>query len=147
MNLLISRTLALVATLTFLAATATAPADDAKAIQGTWKAAKAELAGHVLSDGLTREITLTLTGGAYTVTFRDSADKGTYKLDLNTNPRTITIAGTEGPNKDKTFHAIYELDGDTLRICYDLSGEQTPREFKTETGTKLYLVTYERQKP
>ena len=42
--------------------------------------------------------------------------------------------------------AIYELNGDTLRICYDLSGSKRPTEFKTAAGTKLYLVTYNRKK-
>jgi uncharacterized protein (TIGR03067 family) len=145
MNHLIPRTLALVASLVFLAA---APSDDdAKAIQGTWKPARAELAGHALSEILTKQITLKLTDGAYTVTVRDSADRGTYKLDPSTHPKSITITGTDGPNKDKTFPAIYELDGDTLKICYDLSGKETPKNFKTEPNTKLYLVVYERQKP
>jgi hypothetical protein len=42
------------------------------------------------------------------------------------------------------FPAIYELDGDTLRICYDLSRTKRPAEFKTLPATQLYLVTYER---
>jgi uncharacterized protein (TIGR03067 family) len=56
------------------------------------------------------------------------------------------VIGTEGPNQGKTFPAIYELNGDTLRICYDLSGAKRPAEFKTIAGTKLYLVTYSRSK-
>ena len=34
----------------------------------------------------------------------------------------------------------------TLAICYDLSGSHRPTEFKTVSGTKLYLVTYLRTK-
>ena len=37
-------------------------------------------------------------------------------------------------------------NGDTLRICYDLSGKSRPAEFKTEKGTQLFLVTYKREK-
>jgi uncharacterized protein (TIGR03067 family) len=58
----------------------------------------------------------------------------------------MTITGTGGPNVGKTFPAIYEIKGDTLRICYDLSGAQRPTEFKSVAGTKLYLVTYTRKK-
>ena len=54
--------------------------------------------------------------------------------------------GVKGPNKGKTFPAIYELAGDTLRVCYDLSGKKRPTEFKTKADTKLYLVTYKRKK-
>ena len=72
-------------------------------------------------------------------------DRGTYTLDSDAKPKGMTITGTEGPNRGKTFPAIYELNGDTLRICYDLSGAKRPTEFKTSAGTKLYLVTYNRQ--
>jgi uncharacterized protein (TIGR03067 family) len=58
----------------------------------------------------------------------------------------MIITGTEGPNHGKTFPAIYELKGGTLRICYDLSGAKRPTEFKTSAGTQLYLVTYNRKK-
>jgi uncharacterized protein (TIGR03067 family) len=145
MKQLILRTLALFATVTLFAATPTTP-DDTKAIQGTWKPDNAELAGHRLSDSLTAKITLTLTDGAYTVTVGDSTDKGTYKIDPSTNPKSVTLTGTEGPHQGKTFTGIYDLDGDTLKICYDLTGQQTPKDFKTEPGTKLYLVTYTRDK-
>src|SRR4051794_40819519 len=36
----------------------------------------------------------------------------------------MDITGTSGPNKGKTILAIYEQKGDTLRICYDLSGKK-----------------------
>jgi uncharacterized protein (TIGR03067 family) len=59
----------------------------------------------------------------------------------------MDIIGTDGPNKGKTFLTIYERDGETLRVCYELSGKSRPREFKTAEGTQLFLVTYTRQKP
>lgn len=43
------------------------------------------------------------------------------------------------------FLAIYELDGDTLRVCYDLSGKARPSEFKTKAETQLLLFTYKRE--
>ena len=58
----------------------------------------------------------------------------------------MTVTGTEGPNRGKIFPCIYELQGDTLRICYDLSCAKRPAEFKTAVGTRLYLVTYARNK-
>jgi hypothetical protein len=57
----------------------------------------------------------------------------------------MDIVGTEGPNKGKTFPAIYELEGDTLRICYALEGTKRPTEFKV-TGEKVLLVTYKKTK-
>ncbi len=66
------------------------------------------------------------------------------KLDSSARPKALDITGTEGPNKGKTILAIYELDGDTFRVCYDLSGKSRPTEFKTKAETQLFLVSYKR---
>jgi uncharacterized protein (TIGR03067 family) len=87
-----------------------------------------------------------MNGGKYEVSVGGKPDKGTYTIDATTKPKSMSITGTEGPNNGKTFPAIYELKADTLIICYDLSGEKRPTEFKSVAGTKLYLVTYNRQK-
>ena len=123
-----------------------APAADAQAVQGNWKPAAAELAGQPIPAAVVQSIRLKLDHGKYEVFVGDKPDRGTYTLDAATQPKSITITGTEGPNQGKSFPAIYELKGDTLRICYDLSGAKRPTEFKTLAGTKLYLVTYQRQK-
>ena len=58
----------------------------------------------------------------------------------------MAITGMDGPNRGGTFPAIYEFKGNTLRICYDLSGAKGPTEFKSTAGTRLYLVTYRRKR-
>ena len=83
----------------------------------------------------------------YTVTVGKAVDQGTVKLNLAAKPKEMDITGTHGPNKGKTILAIYERDGDTLRVCYDLSGKSRPAEFKTKEGTQRFLVTYKRKKP
>jgi uncharacterized protein (TIGR03067 family) len=120
--------------------------EDAKAIQGTWKPTKAELGGQPMADDILKTISLKMDNGNYEVFVGEHPDRGTYTLDSATKPKSITVTGTEGPNQGQTFPAIYELKGDTLRICYDLSGAKRPTEFKSVTGTKLYLVTYQRKK-
>ena len=122
------------------------PPDDAKAVQGNWKPATAELAGQPMDNAVLKSISLKLEHGKYEVFVGDEPDRGTYTLDSTGKPKSMTITGTAGPNNGKTFPAIYELKGDTLRICYDLSGAKRPTEFKTIAGTKLYLVTYHRKK-
>jgi uncharacterized protein (TIGR03067 family) len=88
---------------------------------------------------------MNLEDGEYKVMADGHPDKGTYKVDTTTKPKSMTIVGTDGPNKGKTFPCIYEVKGDSLKICYDLSGTRRPEEFKTTEGTKLYLVTYKRK--
>ena len=136
--------LAAVASLTALAADDSA---DVKALQGSWIPTKAELGGNPLPIDVLKTITLTLTNHNYEVTVTgEQSDYGTWTVDPSANPKGMTIVGTKGPNTGKTFPCIYEIKADTFRICYDLSGSKRPAEFKTATGTKLYLVTYNRKK-
>jgi uncharacterized protein (TIGR03067 family) len=123
--------------------------DDAKedTIDGTWLPSSAELGGKKFPDDVRKSIKLVLKDDKYTVTVGTQVDQGTVKLDASAKPKALDITGTEGPNKGKKIPAIYERNGDTLRVCYDLSGKSRPTEFKSETGTQLFLVTYKREKP
>lgn len=122
--------------------------DDSKdnTLEGTWVPSAAELGGKKFPDEVRKTIRLEIKGNHYTVTVGAQPDRGTCKLDPSAKPKALDITGTEGPNKGRTILAIYERDGDTLRICYDLSGKDRPAEFKTEEGTGLFLVEYKLQK-
>jgi uncharacterized protein (TIGR03067 family) len=135
-------------TITAIASLSSFAADtspDLKAMQGKWVPVSAELGGQPMADEVRKTISLKLDHGKYEVLVGDHPDRGTYIIDPTTKPKSITVTGTEGPNRGKTFPAIYELEPDSLRICYDLSGTKRPTEFKTAPGTKLYLVTYHRK--
>jgi uncharacterized protein (TIGR03067 family) len=123
-----------------------ADSPDAKALRGDWLPVKAELGGRAMPEAVLKAISLKLGDGTYDVLADGHPDKGTYRVDPSAKPKTMVIRGTEGPNQGKTIPAIYELQGDTLRICYDLSGAKTPSDFKSPAGTRLYLVTYQRKK-
>jgi uncharacterized protein (TIGR03067 family) len=124
-----------------------ADAKDGVTLQGTWLPSTAELGGKMFPDKVRKTIKLVVKEDTYTATVGKAVDRGTIKLDPRAKPKTLDITGTEGPNKGKTILAIYERKGDTLRICYDLSGKKRPTEFKTREGTQLFLVTYKREKP
>jgi uncharacterized protein (TIGR03067 family) len=120
---------------------------DSRAMDGTWKPLSAELAGKPWPQGLLDTIKLVLKGDQYTVEIGEQSDEGTVKRDPEKSPKTMDITGKKGPNEGKTFLVIYELKGDELRVCYDLSGKSRPTEFATKPDTQLFLVTYRRVKP
>lgn len=116
--------------------------------QGTWQLVTGELAGQKFPDEVAKGIQLVIKDGKYTVTVaKEGSDKGTVKLNASAKPKELDITGIEGPNKGKTFLAIYERHGDTLRVCYDLSGKSRPKEFKTKPKTQLFLAVYKLEKP
>ena len=121
------------------------PETDHPSVDGNWLPVQAELGGQSMPDAVLKSISLKLENGRYEVFVGPIADRGTCTVDSSAKPKGMTITGTDGPNKGKTFPAIYEFNGEKLRICYDLSGAKRPTEFKTVPGTQLYLVTYTRK--
>jgi uncharacterized protein (TIGR03067 family) len=117
-----------------------------KSMQGTWQMQTAELAGKEFPEEIRKNTKLVLKGDTYLVTIGKESDEGKCKVDSGKTPKELDIIGGKGPNQGKTFLCIYELKGDTLKVCYDLSGKGRPKEFKTSPGTQLFLVTYQRVK-
>ena len=121
-------------------------ADERKLLQGTWLPTAAEVSENPFGEATLKIMKLVVEGDKYNATVGISVDLGTIRIDPAAKPKTMDIISTEGPNKGKTFLAIYELNGDTLRICYDLTGKVRPTEFKTRKGEALFLATYKRAK-
>ncbi len=64
-----------------------------------------------------------------------------YKLDPKQNPKTIDLTdqvGTDGPLLFVS-KGIYSLEGDELRICLPLRGEERPKSFSKDPGRTLVL--------
>lgn len=119
--------------------------DDSKLLEGTWKPVSGELSGKPLPKEAIQGVVLTMKPGIYEVTVDGNPDKGTFKLNANAKPRRIDITGGPGgPNAGRTIPAIYELSGNTLKVCYALKSTNAPTEFKTEPGQ--YLLVYQRAK-
>ena len=115
---------------------------------GTWKPIAAVLGGVRLPEDAVKAITLKVADGNYLVNIEGEKepDIGTVTIDTTTSPKRMTIKSTSGPNRGKTFLAIYEMkDEVSMRVCYDLSGTDFPTEFKAPKGTPMYLVGYRRQ--
>lgn len=119
---------------------------ESKAMDGSWELVSAEVGGQKLPEAVTKTFTLVLKGDKYTVKSPGPDDTGRVKLDPAKKPKELDVTGEEGPNKGKTFPAIYELDDDALKVCYDLDGKKRPAEFKSAAGTKQFLAVYKRKK-
>ncbi len=77
-----------------------------------------------------------------------ASPKGSFKLDPSKKPKAIDIVfpAAPGDKQGQTVLGIYELDGDTLKLCYDPEGTKRPAEFKSKAGSKLILVVFKRLK-
>ena len=113
------------------------------AIEGTWVVTRATLGGKEVPLAAFQNSALRLAGGQYA--FRN--DSGEYAVIADAVPSAIDVRGRVGPNAGKTIPAIFDLRGDTLTICYDLSGKARPKDFRSDAGTLLYLARYTRAAP
>ncbi len=106
---------------------------------------KAEFAGEPAPDLVVLKTELVLTADAYSVAFAGQvADHGSFTVNESTEPKTLTLVGSAGPNEGRTIPCLFQLVGDRLRICYGLDGT-LPLGFATRPDTQLYLATYRRE--
>jgi len=123
---------------------------DLAALKGTWTAVSAERDGKKLTDEQLKGVTLVYDGaGRASVKKADQLlFDGTIKIDPAKKPKTLDATQTsEGENKGKTFLGIYEIEGDTLRICSaEPAGKDRPAEFSSKPGSGFFLRVYKREK-
>jgi uncharacterized protein (TIGR03067 family) len=130
------------------------PQDDAakkdlKQMEGTWAVVLEEISGQKTPEESKKvDVKLTVKDGKYTVLFGDKqAATGTIKLDAGKTPRQIDAIAADGQFKDKAMPGIYEVKGDTMRVCFAQPGKDRPTEFHTKEGSGHMLFSYKRIKP
>jgi len=75
---------------------------------------------------------LTFAGDRFTIRSKGQVIyRGTYIIDASAKPAAIDFRDTAGERKGKTWLRIYELDGDTLRIC---DNARTTDSFRERRG-------------
>ena len=68
-------------------------------------------------------------------------------IDPSHQPKWIEwVVQQDNPDKGKTMLGIYELDGDTLKMCLTKPGNERPRDFTTKLGEPRMVTVYSRQK-
>lgn len=121
------------------------PPKDLQILQGKWAATDAELGGKKFPDDAIKTMSLAFDGAQYISRLGEKADRGNYKIDGNTSPKSIEFTSVKGPNAGKTFVGIYELEERRLRVCLDLGGKHQPKDFETTDKPERVSVIYERE--
>ena len=113
--------------------------DDVKNIQGTWKVTYVEDSGRVgqiqQPDGQEIDTQFVFDGSKLTMVMNGQSNEANFSLAPRTTPKWINI--TQG---DRTKPGIYELEGDTLRICLSEGNDQRPTAFDSQPDSPNDLI-------
>jgi uncharacterized protein (TIGR03067 family) len=113
-------------------------------LQGTWGTASVEVDGSPVPPHLYRDARLVVAGDRF-VLFNPLPDagqrlEGSLRLDPAKTPKELDLLLDGG----QAFQEVYELEGDTLRVCYPVRGGPRPTALNTGPGSGLSLVVYRR---
>jgi uncharacterized protein (TIGR03067 family) len=111
-------------------------------LQGGWQCESAEENGVKSSAEELKGRTLFF--GRDTFLFRRSDDLlqiGLLKLDPAKAPKTLNAVIMRGPQKGEVMLGIYMLEGDILKVCFDVQGEERPKDFTAPSGSgRLFMI-------
>jgi uncharacterized protein (TIGR03067 family) len=74
----------------------------------------------------------------------DTVSKATFTIDATKQPTTIDVTVSDGPLAGKTLVGIYELMGDSLKICLAMTGDKRPDDFTAKDGSERLLQEYKK---
>jgi uncharacterized protein (TIGR03067 family) len=144
------RTLILVAACSVLAAET--PKEDAsrkdlERMQGDWQGVSWVVDGTPVPDDDAQCMFRTIKGDQYIVfRFENPRGKGTLKLDATKTPKTIDALPDGPAAKAGPIAGIYEINGNTLKLCFAPPGKERPKDFTSKAGSGHTLTVWMREK-
>jgi uncharacterized protein (TIGR03067 family) len=122
--------------------------ENAERADGVWEVAAMEANGEAMTTEASEGLKLTVSGEKYSVNKDGEIDRGSFTVDTTKSPQQMDVRPELGPAAGKMILAIYELNGDTMRVCYQIQpGLERPKEFKTMPDSGFVLINYKRAKP
>jgi uncharacterized protein (TIGR03067 family) len=110
----------------------------AASLDGDWKGTQLVFNGEPAGADFLNDLEMNIKGKRFVVTTPERDMRGSISVDA--------VAGTMDVEMDegdvKKFYAIYELKGDTLKICYDAAAR--PKEYSSEPDSHRILAVYKR---
>ncbi len=117
---------------------------DLDRLQGVWQISALEV------DGQAAPVagSIVIQGSRFTSTGMGADYEGEIALDPTVTPRRLDMTFDAGPEKGNTNLGIYELDGNSWRLCLATRGCVRPESFATAPGSGFALETLTRgEKP
>jgi uncharacterized protein (TIGR03067 family) len=111
-------------------------------LQGTWTIVSSEFEGAPQKRAIGGK--LIFDGGKFTFKDKLKDSPGRFVLDTSTKPKQFDFLLDD----NKNVFGIFDLDGDTLKLCFVKGGEKgsRPTEFVSKKDTNIVLLVLKREK-
>lgn len=126
--------------------------DDAKLLEGNWKVVAIEDEGRKAPSEVLKGMRWSFKNSEVEMADPKRSDKASVKIDWSKKPKHIDLVALEGEDslKGKMTQGIFTLEKDRLIICVrepKAAEKGRPKEFNTEAGSGLGMITLERIPP
>jgi uncharacterized protein (TIGR03067 family) len=110
---------------------------DLEKLQGTWRIASLEIDGN----SMPASGSITIEGDRFTTSAMGAEYSGTIQIDASKRPKRFDLVFATGPHVGSRSLGIYQLDGDSWRICLGFAGYPRPTSFATAPASGHALET------
>jgi uncharacterized protein (TIGR03067 family) len=124
-----------------------------KKMEGTWRIVSAISDGKPQPDDRLKAITIAIKAdGTWVENDGKETFESTFTVDPAKSPKTANFVNKSGNMKGITCLEIYEIDGDTMKMCFvsvptgKESTKERPSKFASEAGSGHYLCVMKREK-
>jgi len=124
-----------------------ANAQEYRAFEGTWRFVAMQVGGKDLPAEQFKTSRLIFKGHDFTAINNAGTTRGTFSVDTTKSPKAMDVTITDGPAKGAIFRNIYELKGDTYKLCGSTTkGKDRAKEFDSKPGSGYMIQVLEREK-
>jgi uncharacterized protein (TIGR03067 family) len=125
------------------AASSADSADDTKRWQGTWKLVCCTYDG----EPQMADMEWIVDGDRYTIRLNGQSNVDPYMIKLDASQKHIDVFHHETPpgTYGGSLKGIYEISGDSLTVCYDLTNQRYPESFEAKRGSRQVLYKFRRE--
>jgi uncharacterized protein (TIGR03067 family) len=126
---------------------AEAAKNDLALLEGVWRIAIVEVEGIKRPEAsFAAHRVIIRNNGDFVVVQGSKLTRGTIKLDPTKAPKRYEQTITNGAEKGRSFSCIYEITGDTYKLCGSFRGGPLPAAFESKPESGLVFQVLERTK-
>jgi uncharacterized protein (TIGR03067 family) len=121
--------------------------DELNLLQGTWQVSSWEESGKPITAREMKDRNVFFGGNVFMFRKGEKVfQAGAMQLDPSKSPKTVNLSVKEGEGRDGVLLGVYSIENDTVKLCFDPSGQARPKSFKSDADNEFTFVTLKKQK-